>query len=54
MIEFLRNFVGSPQEITSIYDIGSFAEWVFGAVLLLTVMVSIYAIFGNIISFLRR
>lgn len=54
MIEFLRNFIGSVPDLSSVYDIGALIEWVFGAVFLLAVMLSIYAIFGNIISFFRR
>ena len=54
MIEFLRNFIGDVPSLSSIYDMPALLEYIFGAVFLLAVVFSIYAIFGNIIKFFRR
>lgn len=54
MIEFLRNFLGEAPIIRSIYDIPALSEYMIGAILLLAVMLSVYAIFGNLIKFFRR
>lgn len=54
MIELIRSFVGTAPALSSIYDIPAFTEWIFGAGLLFLVIASVYAVFGNIISFFRR
>lgn len=54
MIEFLRNFIGLPPEITSLYDLPYLIEYIGGIFVLFLVMASIYAIIGNIVNIFGR
>lgn len=54
MIEFLRNFIGSPPDLSSVYDLPQFFEYISAVVVLILVMASIYAIIGNIVNIFNR
>ena len=54
MIEFLRNFIGAPPLITSLFDLPQLVEYISAVFVLFLVMASIYAIIGNIVNIFGR
>lgn len=48
ILEFLREFIGSPPSLNGVADIPALFEYFAGIVLLMMVMSSIYMVFSNI------